>query len=151
MVRGQNSDKNEVKQIFENGQKKPRVTKTRLVWHHGHQELQAAEWRCIQPRVKRFFTVGLLHVESVCGRSWTVRIGRVTLHDCEVAHNWWPVPFFGGLFECLPIRILTSDLHHWILQTEIYQIRAYDFSVQLLSDLIDFFFYISGFEHLQAG
>ena len=37
---------------------------------------------------------------------------------------------FGRLFDRLPVRILTSDLHHWILERKIFQIRAYDFGVQ---------------------
>ena len=37
---------------------------------------------------------------------------------------------FGRLFDRLPVRISTSDLHHWILQKKIFHIRAYDFGVQ---------------------
>ena len=28
------------------------------------------------------------------------------------------MPFFRGMFDCLPVRISTSDLHHWILLKE---------------------------------
>ena len=34
------------------------------------------------------------------------------------------------LFDRLPVRISTSDLHHWILRKKIFHIRAYDFGVQ---------------------
>ena len=37
---------------------------------------------------------------------------------------------FDRLFDRLPVRILTSDLHHWILRKKIFHIRAYDFGVQ---------------------
>ena len=37
---------------------------------------------------------------------------------------------FGRLFDRLPVRISTSDLHHWILRKKIFHIRAYDFGVQ---------------------
>ena len=37
---------------------------------------------------------------------------------------------FGRLFDRLPVRILTSDLHHWILRKKVFHIRAYDFGVQ---------------------
>ena len=37
---------------------------------------------------------------------------------------------FDRLFDRLPVRILTSDLHHWILWKKIFHIRAYDFGVQ---------------------
>ena len=37
---------------------------------------------------------------------------------------------FGRLFDRLPVRISTSDLHHWILRKKIFHIRAYDIGVQ---------------------
>ena len=37
---------------------------------------------------------------------------------------------FDRLFDRLPVRISTSDLHHWILRKKLYHIRAYDFGVQ---------------------
>ena len=37
---------------------------------------------------------------------------------------------FDRLFDHLPVRISTSDLHHWILRKKIFHIRAYDFGVQ---------------------
>ena len=37
---------------------------------------------------------------------------------------------FGRLFDRLPVRIWTSDLHHRILRKKIYHIRAYDFGAQ---------------------
>ena len=37
---------------------------------------------------------------------------------------------FDRLFDRLPVRILTSDLYHWILRKKIFHIRAYDFGVQ---------------------
>ena len=37
---------------------------------------------------------------------------------------------FDSLFDRLPVRISTSDLHHWILLKKIFHIRAYDFGVQ---------------------
>ena len=33
---------------------------------------------------------------------------------------------FDRLFDRLPVRISTSDLHHWILRKKIFHIRAYD-------------------------
>ena len=38
--------------------------------------------------------------------------------------------FFRRLFDRLPVRISTSDLHHRILRKKLYHIRAYDFGVQ---------------------
>ena len=37
---------------------------------------------------------------------------------------------FDCLFDRLPVRISTSDLHHWILRKKVFHIRAYDFGVQ---------------------
>ena len=37
---------------------------------------------------------------------------------------------FDRLFDRLPVRISTSDLHHWILRKKLFHIRAYDFGVQ---------------------
>ena len=37
---------------------------------------------------------------------------------------------FDRLFDRLPVRISTSDLHHWILRKKIFHVRAYDFGVQ---------------------
>ena len=37
---------------------------------------------------------------------------------------------FDRLFDRLPVRISTLDLHHWILRKKIFHIRAYDFGVQ---------------------
>ena len=37
---------------------------------------------------------------------------------------------FDRLFDRLPVRISTSDLHHWILRKKIFHIRAFDFGVQ---------------------
>ena len=38
--------------------------------------------------------------------------------------------FFRRLFDRLPVRISTSDLHHRITRKKLYHIRAYDFGVQ---------------------
>ena len=38
--------------------------------------------------------------------------------------------FFRRLFDRLPVRISTSDLHHRILRKKLYHIRVYDFGVQ---------------------
>ena len=58
-------------------------------------------------------------------------------HDCEVAPVWHhdvtnglTCQFFRRLFDRLPVRISTSDLHHRILRKKLYHIRAYDFGVQ---------------------
>ena len=40
------------------------------------------------------------------------------------------VPVFRRLFDRLPVRISTPDLHHRILRKKLYHIRAYDFGVQ---------------------
>ena len=40
------------------------------------------------------------------------------------------MPVFRRLFDRLPVRISTSDLHHRILRKKLYHIRAYDFGVQ---------------------
>ena len=45
-------------------------------------------------------------------------------------HKSSHVPVFRRLFDRLPVRISTSDLHHWILRKKLYHIRAYDFGVQ---------------------
>ena len=58
-------------------------------------------------------------------------------HDCEVAPVWHhditnarTCHFFRRLFDRLPVRISTSDLHHRILRKKLYHIRAYEFGVQ---------------------
>ena len=45
-------------------------------------------------------------------------------------HKSSHVPVFRRLFDRLPVRISTSDLHHRILRKKIFHIRAYDFGVQ---------------------
>ena len=45
-------------------------------------------------------------------------------------HKCSHVPVFRRLFDRLPVRISTSDLHHRILWKKLYHIRAYDFGVQ---------------------
>ena len=45
-------------------------------------------------------------------------------------HKCSHVPVFRRLFDRLPVRISTSDLHHRILRKKLYHIRAYDFGVQ---------------------
>ena len=45
-------------------------------------------------------------------------------------HKCSHVPNFRRLFDRLPVRISTSDLHHRILRKKLYHIRAYDFGVQ---------------------
>ena len=45
-------------------------------------------------------------------------------------HKSSHVPVFRRLFDRLPVRISTSDLHHRILRKKLYHIRAYDFGVQ---------------------
>ena len=45
-------------------------------------------------------------------------------HKCRTCQ------FFRRLFDRLPFRISTSDLHHRILRKKLYHIRAYDFGVQ---------------------
>ena len=45
-------------------------------------------------------------------------------------HKSSHVPVFRRLFDRLPVRISTSDLHHRIQRKKLYHIRAYDFGVQ---------------------
>ena len=45
-------------------------------------------------------------------------------------HKSSHVPVFRRLFDRLPVRISTSDLHHRILRKKLYHVRAYDFGVQ---------------------
>ena len=45
-------------------------------------------------------------------------------------HKSSHVPVFRRLFDRLPVRFSTSDLHHRILRNKLYHIRAYDFGVQ---------------------
>ena len=45
-------------------------------------------------------------------------------------HKCSHVPVFRRLFDRLPVRISTSDLHHRILRKKLYHIRAYYFGVQ---------------------
>ena len=45
-------------------------------------------------------------------------------------HKSSHVPVFRRLFDRLPVRFSTSDLHHRILRKKLYHIRAYDFGVQ---------------------
>ena len=46
-------------------------------------------------------------------------------HKCRTCQ------FFRRLFDRLPVRISTSDLHHRILRKKLYHIRAYDFGAQV--------------------
>ena len=48
-------------------------------------------------------------------------------HDVTSART---CQFFRRLFDRLPVRISTSDLHHRILRKKLYHIRDYDFGVQ---------------------
>ena len=71
------------------------------------------------------------------GWSWISWFSRVTLPwlrgGTSVApwrHKCSHVPVFRRLFDRLPVRISTSDLHHRILRKKLYHIRAYDFGVQ---------------------
>ena len=93
---------------------------------------EAAEWSWIRPDI-----MGLLqqvanelipadheHFESLVWPCMTAR-----WHHWRHKHSY--VPFFRCLIDCLPVRSLTSGLHHKILWKEIYQTRAYDFGVQL--------------------
>ena len=50
-------------------------------------------------------------------------------------HKSSHVPVFRRLFDRLPVRISTSDLHHRILRKKLYQIRACDFGVQFSFNL----------------
>ena len=50
---------------------------------------------------------------------------------------------FDRLFDRLPVRISTSDLHHWILRKKLYHIRAYDFGVQFSFKALECRFYQS--------
>ena len=54
-------------------------------------------------------------------------------------HKSSHVPVFRRLFDRLPVRISTSDLHHRILRKKIYHIRAYDFGVQFSFNSTSFF------------
>ena len=134
--RGQNSNRNTVKRTAKNGQK-----------ISGDEEVAGTMSWCQASRIRGFgmvlnstgrngFTTAD-HVRIDSGWSWIFQIARVTLHDCEVAprHHKCPhVPFFRCLFDRLPIRISTSDLHHQILRKKIDHIRAYDFGVQFSSN-----------------
>ena len=51
-------------------------------------------------------------------------------------HKCSHVPVFRRLFDRLPVRISTSDLHHRILRKKLYHIRAYDFGVQFSFKLV---------------
>ena len=76
---------------------------------------------------------------SAASNSGLIRIGTQP-RTADALHQWlMPAArrrhprFFGHfdrLFDRLPVRISTSDLHHWILRKKIFHIRAYDFGVQ---------------------
>ena len=52
-------------------------------------------------------------------------------HQCgTMTSQMLDVPVFRRLFDRLPVRISTSDLHHRILRKKIYHVRAYNFGVQ---------------------
>ena len=58
-------------------------------------------------------------------------------------HKCSHVPVFRRLFDRLPVRLSTSDLHHRILQKKLYHIRAYDFGVQFSFKVSPVFIWIS--------
>ena len=61
----------------------------------------------------RLSTADRLWIDS--GWSWTFRIARVTVHEGEVVpltSQTLAFGFFCCLFDCLPVRISTSGLHH---------------------------------------
>ena len=76
---------------------------------------------------------------SAASNSGLIRIG--TQPRTADAWHQWLMPaarrrhprfsaIFDRLFDRLPVRISTSDLHHWTLRKKIFHIRAYDFGVQ---------------------
>ena len=90
-------------------------------------------------------TIAVIVISASChhstradsGWSRTSWFSRVTLPwlrgGTSVApwrHKSSHVPVFRRLFDRLPVRISTSDLHHLILRKKLYHIRAYDFGVQ---------------------
>ena len=66
--------------------------------------------------------------------SWFSRVTLPWLRggtsDAPWRHKSPHVPVFRRLFDRLPVRISSSDLHHRILRKKLYHIRAYDFGVQ---------------------
>ena len=90
-------------------------------------------------------TIGVIVVSASChhltradsGWSRISWFSRVTLPwlrgGTSVApwrHKCLHVPVFRRLFDRLPVRISTSELHHRILRKKLYHIRDYDFGVQ---------------------
>ena len=74
--------------------------------------------------------------------SWFSRVtlswlrGGTSVAPCR--HKCLHVPVFRRLFDRLPVRISTSDLHHRILREKLYHIRAYDFGAQFSFKLCPF-------------
>ena len=90
----------------------------------------------------RFTTASRVRIDS--GWSWIFRIARLTLHNCKMApltsQTLAHAIFFCCRFDRLPVRISTSDLHHQILLTKIYQIRSK--LMVLECSFLFFFFFI---------
>ena len=135
-VWGQKSNRNTTKQTAKKGKKKKsRVTKTRPVLRHWCQasRIRSCEMVLNSTGRNRFTTAGHLQSDSV--EWWTFQItlrrdlawlrgGTTDITNARTCH------IFRRLFDHLPVRISTPDLHHQTLRKKIYQIRAYDFGVQ---------------------
>ena len=132
-VRGQNSNRNTVEQTAENGQK-----------ISGDDDAAGIASWCQASRMqgcrivlnstgRNMFSTGV-GVRNDSGWSWTFRIARVTLHDCEVA-PLVPQKLAHAIFFAVCLIVFQYEIWRRTLTIEfygkkVYQIRAYGLGVQ---------------------
>ena len=103
-----------------------------------HRDWTASQWSAMM-------TIAVIVVSASCHHltradsgwsriSWFRRVTLPWLRGGTSVAPWRHksshVPVFRRLFDRLPVRISTSDLHHRIQRKKLYHIRAYDFGVQ---------------------
>ena len=133
------SEQSTIETCLQEAYKYQKVTKISIIWSR----FEASWLDCVTMMSE--MTIAVIVVSASChhltradsGWSRISWFSRVTLPwlrgGTSVApwrHKSSHVPVFRRLFDRLPVRISTSDLHHRILRKKLYHIRAYDFGVQ---------------------
>ena len=118
-----------VKQHSRNDKKKKKKKKKdcRMSVHHKADPGELIQWVTHESRSSAASNSGLIRIgpQPRTADAWhhdSCRPRGVVTRDFSA--------IFDRLFDRLPVRISTSDLHHWILWKKIFHIRAYDFGVQ---------------------
>ena len=116
-----------------NGATSPSCTVTRAI-QTVHDQLESV---CMRPAVENllrpvgFKTISQPQILDAWHQGHNT--GRVIVTQDFLAN-------FDCLFDRLPVRISTSDLHHWTQRKKNYLVRAYDFGMQFSFNFITFFY-----------